>query len=97
MRKAYGYIDDDRVVVTRPAAMREVHALKALRTRNASVFLESDPTGSGHRMAQIAGLESSVYRMLEEGWTREKQETAEFKRELWHRNEIVIRRLLSDG
>lgn len=30
MRQIYGYIDDVRAVITRPAAMREVHALKAL-------------------------------------------------------------------
>ena len=47
MRMAYGYIDDDRVVVTRPAAMREVLALKALRTKDGSSFLLlSDTTGN---------------------------------------------------
>ena len=30
LRRTYGYIDDVRAVVTRPAAMSEVQALKAL-------------------------------------------------------------------
>ena len=31
MREAYGYIDDDRVVVTRPQALREIMAIGAFR------------------------------------------------------------------
>ena len=96
MRKAYGYIDDDRVVVTRPAAMREVAALKALRTKNGSSFLESDPLSSGHTMSEVRGLPSMVTEMLEKGWFREKEAVEQFKRELWDSNESVIERLLRD-
>ena len=94
MRRAYGYIDDDRVVVTRPAAMREVHALRALRTGNAASFLESDPTGTGHKMAEIRGLETAVQELLSKGWIREKTATRQFKQELWDKNERVIGKLL---
>jgi len=47
LRKAYTYADDDRVTLTYPAVMAEIDAIKALRTRNASDFLASDPSGSG--------------------------------------------------
>lgn len=96
MRKAYRYIDDDRVVVTRPAAMSEVSALKALRTRDASFFLDSDPSGLGRKMSEIHGLESAVHEMLEIGWIREKRAVDKYKRELWHRNEVLAERLLRD-
>lgn len=96
MRKAYRYIDDDRAVVTRPAAMSEVQALKALRTGNASFFLDSDPTGTGRKMAEIRGLEKAVHDMLETGWTRSKNDLNEFKRQLWEKNEMLAERLIRD-
>ena len=96
MRKAYRYIDDDRVVVTRPAAMSEVSALKALRTRDASFFLNFDPSGVGRNMSDILGLDSAVDRMLEVGWVREKRDVDEYKRELWKKNEALAERLLRD-
>ncbi|KAJ3558614.1 hypothetical protein NM688_g815 [Phlebia brevispora] len=96
MRRAYGYIDDDRVVVTRPAAMREVHALKTLRTGDMSSFLQSDPTSSGYSMAKVRGAEEGVRAMFSKGWLREYDEVNRFKRELWHRNEEVVERMLRD-
>ena len=96
MRKAYGYIDDDRAVVTRPAAMREVQALLALRTGDATPFLESDPTASGLQMVNIRGLEDAVHDMLSKGWVRDSQAVRRFKEELWERNEVVVQRLLRD-
>ena len=94
MRKAYGYIDNDRAVVTRPAAMREVYALRALRTGDASSFLDSDPTGSGLKMRNIRGLEDAVHDMLAKGWTRDGSAVRQYKNELWDRNEVAIQRLL---
>ncbi|KAF7345367.1 putative eukaryotic translation initiation factor 5 [Mycena venus] len=44
IRKSYTYLDDDRAVVTRPAAMREVEALRALRTGDAEHFLQKTGT-----------------------------------------------------
>lgn len=96
MRKAYGYIDDDRVVVTRPAAMHEIHALKALRTGDASFFLDSDSATPGRKMRDIRGMEKTVRRMLQTGWARSKEKVAQFKQELWQRNEAVVERLIRD-
>ncbi len=94
MRQAYGYIDDDRVVVTRPAAMREVQALKALRTRNSTHFLASDPAGDGRKMADIPGLETAVQKMITQGWARQKEAVTQYKKELWENNGKVVERLL---
>lgn len=97
MRKAYDYIDDDRVVVTRPAAMSEVSALKALRTGDASFFLSSDPTGTGRRMSDILGLEIAVQSMLEIGWVRRKEDVDDYKQAVWHKNELLAGRLIRDA
>ncbi|KAI1788969.1 hypothetical protein LXA43DRAFT_974565 [Ganoderma leucocontextum] len=74
LRRTYGYIDDARAVVTRPAAMSEVQALKALRTGNASAFLNSDPAGVGVAMGEVQGVRKVVDRMLAEGWVRDRRE-----------------------
>ena len=97
MRGAYQYIDDDRVAITRPAAMGEVSALKALRTRDAAFFLNSDPSGVGRNMSEILGLESAVNIMVEGGWIRQKSDVDEYKRQLWRKNELLAERLLRDS
>lgn len=96
MRKAYDYIDDDRVVVTRPAAMNEASALKALRTGDASFFWDSGATGTGRKMSTIHGLESAVRVMLEKGWIRDKGAVTEYKHQLWRKNELFAERLIRD-
>ncbi|TBU27700.1 hypothetical protein BD311DRAFT_664971 [Dichomitus squalens] len=74
LRRTYGYIDDARAVITRPAAMSEVQALKALRTGNASSFLESDPAHTGLAMGEVKGVRDAVDRMLMEGWIEANSE-----------------------
>ena len=66
-RHTYGFIDDDRIVVTRPAMMSEVQALRALRTGDAAPFLAArvalhltQPACSAHKNKS----ESSVYTRL---------------------------------
>ncbi|OBZ71969.1 hypothetical protein A0H81_08138 [Grifola frondosa] len=95
-REAYGYIDDDRAVITRPAAMHEVHALRALRTGNASAFLNSDPTGTGHPMSTSPLLAEAVRSMIEEGWYATKKSFYAFKKDVWQSNRDVVERLLRD-
>lgn len=95
MRKAYQYIDDDRVVVTRPSAMREVQALKALRTGSASFFLENDDS-TGGSVAQLKGLVDGVHEMLRMGWVRDRASVREYKEGVWRHNEGVVKRLLRD-
>ena len=94
MRKAYGYIDDDRAVVTRPAALREVEALKVLRTGNATSFLDSVSASTGRQMRDIRGLDKAIQRMLDVSWIRTHEELVQYKREIWHRNENLIERLI---
>lgn len=96
MREAYTYIDDDRAVVTRPAAMREVETLRALRTGDASRFLDADPSGMGFTMAQHPSMRKAVDDMMVRGWKREKLEFERFKRGIWNANEEVVKKLLRD-
>ena len=58
MRERYGYIDDDRVTVTRPQALREVNALGALRRASINTeALEDNNDRHGTHISAAAGLE----------------------------------------
>lgn len=96
MRQTYGYINDDRAVITRPAAMREVYAIKALRTGNASSFLDSDPAKSGFRISMSAPLTAAVEEMVRSGWIRDQNLAARFNEDLWEKNRIVVDQMLRD-
>ena len=96
LRRAYGYVNDARVTVTRPAAMSEVHALRALRARDASVFLGADPDGSGRDMGAHPRVRAAAERMVSEGWMRGALGWREWKAEVWARNRAVVERILRD-
>ncbi|SJL09859.1 uncharacterized protein ARMOST_13240 [Armillaria ostoyae] len=85
---AYTYVNDDRAVITRPAAMREIDAVKALRQGSALDFLEQSDYN--------APIRDSVHRMMRRGWVRNREEVRAFKQSLWERNERVVERLLRD-
>ncbi|CDO74195.1 hypothetical protein BN946_scf185043.g247 [Trametes cinnabarina] len=95
-RRAYRYIDDPRAVVTRPAAMPEVQALKALRTGDASSFLSSDPADIGQAIGALVPLREAVDDMMHEGWIRETRSWKDWKEEVWKRNREVAERILRD-
>ena len=95
-RRAYGFIDDDRVVVTRPQAMSEVQALRALRTGDASAFLASDPAGTGVTMGDIPAVRATVERMMRDGWVKSRSEWEDWREWLWQRNRGVAERILRD-
>ena len=97
MRKAYKYIDDDRTVVTRPSAIREVQALKVLRTGNASQFLEREQASHGIPLSPISELVAATHAMVDRGWTRSATDVREYKAALWRHNELVVQQLLRDG
>lgn len=96
IRQAYEYIDDDRVVVTRPSAMREIEAIKALRTGDASTFLSSDPARIGKPIGSHPRIKAAVEKMVREGWIRPREGFEEVKRELWRKNDVLMERLLRD-
>ncbi|KAM5540566.1 hypothetical protein V8D89_005597 [Ganoderma adspersum] len=96
LRRTYGYIDDPRAVVTRPAAMSEVQALKALRTGDVTAFLNSDPAGVGVAMGDIKGVREAVDLMLKDGWVRDRGEWMEWRQDVWERNWVVVDRILRD-
>jgi hypothetical protein len=93
---AYSYIDDDRVVITYPAVMTEMDAIKALRMRSASQFLASDPSSSGMTMGSNSAVRSAVEKMMREGWIRPKAGFQDFKRGVWAANDLVVKKLLRD-
>jgi hypothetical protein len=96
MREAYSYIDDDRVVITRPAAIREMDAIKALRTGNASAFLASDPAQTGRTIGSHPRIHQAVEKMVQEGWIRPKKGFDAVKKRIWSQNDVVVWRLLRD-
>ncbi|KAF8206217.1 hypothetical protein K438DRAFT_1816815, partial [Mycena galopus ATCC 62051] len=90
MRNTYTYVDDDRAVVTRPAAMREIEALRALRTRDTSYFLHRTGIPMDSHTAQAAA------NLLRLGWVRSEAESRTFKQNIWKANDRVVERLLRD-
>ncbi|KAG5720101.1 putative eukaryotic translation initiation factor 5 [Termitomyces sp. T112] len=96
-RHAYAYADDDRVTVTRPAAMREVAVLKALRLGDASFFLNAPmPLMNTISMGSNQHLKYAVESMLSRGWRRTRKEFDDFKIGIWKRNDDLAYRLIHD-
>ena len=96
MRRSYQYADDDRVVVTRPAAMREIAAVKALRTGDTSFFLQANMPNMGNKMESNILIRDAVNNMMLHGWTRRKSDLEDFKRGLWRKNDRLADRILRD-
>jgi len=90
IKAAYTYVNDDRAVVTRPAAMREVEALRALRSGDASFFLHR--TGIPLDSATAQAAEG----MVRLGWVRSDEDFQSFKQDIWKANERVVERILRD-
>jgi hypothetical protein len=95
-RETYTYLDDDRVMITYPAVMTEIDAIRALRTRNASAFLASDPSSSGITLGSRGAVRRSVEEMMAKDWVRTKRGFEDRKGELWAANDAVARKLLKD-
>jgi hypothetical protein len=83
-------VDDDRAVVTRPAAMREIEAIRALRSRDTSFFFHRTGIPMDSPTAQAAAS------MLQLGWTRSTKESLAFKEQIWRANDRVVERILRD-
>lgn len=94
-RDAYKYLDDERILITHPAVMSEVEAIKALRTQDASDFLSSDPSNSGFSMGSYAAVRDAIERMIGQGWIRPKPGFDEWKQNVWASNDAVITRILN--
>jgi len=95
-REAYTYLDDDQVTVTYPAVMTEIDAIRALRTRNASAFLETDPSGSGITLGSNVAVQRAVEEMVAKGWVRTKRGFEDRKRKIWAENDVVVSKLLHE-
>ena len=84
MRQTYTFLDDDRVVVTRPQAAREISAVKALRTGHWS-------PGANFEYYVPEVME----KMIKTGWIRSEARFSTFKREVWEDNRDAVRRILN--
>jgi hypothetical protein len=85
MRQSYSYLDD-RVTVTRPHALREILAVKALRTGRWP--LPHPPN---------LDVMKDVEKMIEGGWKRSEKQFQSFKDDIRIRNEATVRRILNDA
>ena len=96
MRTTYNHIDDDRVVVTRPAAMSELSALRALRTGDASDFFRNVTASAGSDLGGSLLLRHDVDDMIRKGWRRTNAGFGDVKRRIWAENDRFVERLLRD-
>ncbi|KAJ7210240.1 hypothetical protein C8J57DRAFT_1098272 [Mycena rebaudengoi] len=87
---SYKHVNDDRAVVTRPAAMREVDAVRALRTSDESHFLQRTGTPRGSPTGR------AVQEMVRLGWVRSAEDFRGVKEDVRRKNERVVERLLGD-
>ncbi|KAF8340786.1 hypothetical protein F5887DRAFT_888634 [Amanita rubescens] len=96
IRESYAHLDDDRVVVTRPAAMSEIAAIRSLRTNSISTFLASDPAQVGVKLGTHPRLREAAERMLSASWHRSRGGFDAVKRQIWNQNEAVVTKLILD-
>ena len=96
IRESYAHLDDDRVIVTRPAAMSEIAAIRSLRTNNITTFLASDPAQSGVSFGPHPRLRGAAEQMLRASWHRSKEGFDSVKRHIWDQNEAVVTQLVFD-
>lgn len=96
MRSLYGWIDDNRIVVTRPAAMSEITAIRALRTGDASPFWQQLHDSDFPQLESSLTLRAAVDSMMRDGWCRTKADFDQVKRDIWAANDHVVERLLRD-
>ncbi len=84
LRQSYTYADDDRAIVTRPAGLRDIAALRVLRTGMPAVE-------SG---ANLKLLEAERG-MINSAWQRKDVDTwMMFKEKVWMQNGRVAEKLL---
>ena len=95
-RHTYGFIDDDRIVVTRPAMMSEVQALRALRTGDAAPFLAARVADAGMTAGEMPAVRAGVERMMKEGWAKPARGWDEWREGMWSRNRDVADKMLRD-
>ncbi|KIY73403.1 hypothetical protein CYLTODRAFT_342440 [Cylindrobasidium torrendii FP15055 ss-10] len=86
-REAYKYLDDDRVVITRPMMLGEVEALKVLRTGEWKNGTTLDPRVKALVQAEVDDL-------LRLGWKRSKSGFNAYKQQVWLNNERSMRRVV---
>ena len=100
-RSSYNFADDDRILITRPEVMGDIAAVRALRTGISPMSLDSS---TGMDVATKNALHGpskdefriDVQRMMNQGWERSSKQFEDYKTELQHKNEDVVRKILKD-
>lgn len=88
MREAYGYINDERISITRPQALREIPAIAAFR---AGTY--SPPNATAPHVQELV---DDVNDMLRRGWRKTYNEVRAFKEQLWAENRKAAMHILND-
>ncbi|KLO11988.1 hypothetical protein SCHPADRAFT_921523 [Schizopora paradoxa] len=88
MRKAYEYIDDERVTITRPQALRDIPAIAAFR---AGMYSPTNDSAT-----HLLEFTDDVDKMLSRGWKKTYNEVRAFKERLWAENRKSASRILND-
>ena len=91
LASVYNYIDDDRVSIIRPQALRDVPALYALRTGR-----RPDVAQSVQHLASKK-FRTAVDRMLLLGWRRSEKDFLAVKNAIWERNRKALLDILIAG
>ena len=108
-RETYGTIDDSRITITRPKAIREILAIGILR--RASIVEEQvsrfhPPTATFVSLPYelelrlnaetLKTVQLDATEMVRQGWKRDRAGFAELRTILWERNTAVAWRILND-
>ena len=78
------------MTVTRPQAVREIFAVKALRTGHWS------PRPGPATEFQLRQVRTDMENMIAKGWACSEERYAEYKQRIWAHNGDVMRRILID-
>jgi hypothetical protein len=89
MREAYSFLGDSCVTAMRPQAVREIHAVKALRTG------EWSPR-PGAMQPQVGRIRRDVDEMLRRGWKCPPEAYMGYKEQLWKQNREMLRKVLAE-
>ena len=92
MKRSYTYANNEAVIITRPAAVREVAALRALRSNDSQHFTDISHEG----MQMNPHISATMDKMLQRGWKRDKSGFKVFKQNIWTENERVMERIIRD-
>ena len=78
--------------------MREIAALKALRTGDASSFLEMSMPNMAldKKIGSNVFIRDGVRDMMARGWVRRTSDMETFKKGIWQKHDLLAQRIIRD-